>query len=198
MGILSGAAQQCPLKLPLTIKFESGWAALSGVSRGSALKIEIAAARRLSKPKLRTFHSPAELRCDVIRTGAEISPDARQMIEAAASRAGMTVVEWLNAVILDAAADEGVKLARYVFKEPTKRKKADLTLLYSRLDDLAEKVELLAQTNLGQSSAEERSEQTASFDGLQHMTFGQLSELAHTTRVRPSTARTHRRMAASR
>lgn len=134
----------------------------------------------------------------MIRNDAEIPPDARQMIDAAASRAGMTVAEWLNAVILDAAADEGVKQARYVFKEPAKRKKADLTLLYSRLDDLAEKVELLAQTNLGQTRAEERSEQTASFDGPQHVTFDQLSELAHTAPVRPSMARAHRRLAASR
>jgi formyltetrahydrofolate synthetase len=134
----------------------------------------------------------------VIRNDAEISSDARQMIQTAASRAGMTVAEWLNAVILDAAADEGVELARYVFKEPAKRKKADLTLLYSRLDDLAEKVELLAQTNLGSPPADERSKRAASFDGPQHVTFRQLSELAHTTSVQPSLARAHRRMAASR
>jgi uncharacterized protein (DUF1778 family) len=90
----------------------------------------------------------------LIDNGAAISPDARKMIEDAASRAGMSVSEWLNEVILDAAADEGVKPARFVFKEhqatPTSPK-LDLASIYSRLDDLAEKIAHLAQTEFAQA-----------------------------------------------
>ena len=40
------------------------------------------------------------------------------MVEAAASRASMSVCDWINEVILEAVEQEGVKLAPYVLQEP--------------------------------------------------------------------------------
>jgi hypothetical protein len=92
----------------------------------------------------------------VIHNGATISPDARKMIETAASRAGMSVSKWLNQVIIEAATDEGVKPVRFVFQEhqaPLNPAKINLASIHSRLADLAEKVEHLAQTDFAQSTS---------------------------------------------
>jgi len=76
-----------------------------------------------------------------------ICAEARTMVEAAASRAGMSVCDWLNEVILEAAEREGVRLAPYVFQEPQPlvRKPVDFDALHSRIDGLAQKIELIAQ-----------------------------------------------------
>jgi hypothetical protein len=84
----------------------------------------------------------------VIRKRQAIPDDAQKMIKTAASRAGMPVSEWLNAVILDAAADEGVKRLRNVFHDragTSKPAKYDYASIYSRLDVIAAKIESLTQ-----------------------------------------------------
>ena len=81
---------------------------------------------RYGQPNFPTFAvlrmRDVELRCDVTDRG--IPADAQRMILTAASRAGMSVGEWLNEVILDAAADEGVQDLRDVFQERTPRRRS--------------------------------------------------------------------------
>ena len=76
-----------------------------------------------------------------------ICAEARIMVEAAASRAGMSVCDWLNEVILAAAQREGVRLAPYVIKEskPAVTKPVDVAALHSRINGLAQKIEFLAR-----------------------------------------------------
>lgn len=80
-----------------------------------------------------------------------ICAEARTMVEAAASRAGMSVCDWINEVILEAAEREGVRLAPYVFKDtkPACRKPVDVAALHSRIDGLAQKIEFLARHGVG-------------------------------------------------
>jgi hypothetical protein len=83
----------------------------------------------------------------MIRKRPAVPEDAQRMIKTAASRAGMTVSEWLNAVILDAAADEGVKQLRNVFQDRAEKSKQanDYASIYSRIDAIAAKIESLSQ-----------------------------------------------------
>jgi hypothetical protein len=85
----------------------------------------------------------------MIRKRPVVPEDAQKMIKTAASRAGMTVSEWLNAVILDAAADEGVKQLRNVFQDRAEGSKRanDYASIYSRLDVIAAKIESLSQSS---------------------------------------------------
>lgn len=124
-----------------------------------------------------------ELRCDVIRRRETIPLEAQKMIKTAASRADMSVTEWLNAVILDAAADEGVKRLRNVFDdraEQPKVKARDFASIYSRIDEIAAKIESLAQGHPAFDEPEPhtggRSEIGAS---QQRAIFDQLSDLLH-------------------
>ena len=88
----------------------------------------------------------------IVNNGYEPIPaDARKMIEAAANRAGMSISEWLNTIILDAAAEEGIKPVRYVFKQSVEKPipvKAEIASLCSRIDDLATKIETLANSQI--------------------------------------------------
>ena len=92
----------------------------------------------------------------VIDDSTAIPVEARQMIEAAANVAGMSVSEWLNAVILNAAENAGVTPVKFVFRErqgppnPTESKLASIQL---RLDGLAEKIEHLAKGSFISKSA---------------------------------------------
>jgi len=117
-----------------------------------------------------------ELRCDVTDRG--IPADAQRMILTAASRAGMSVGEWLNEVILDAAADEGVQDLRDVFQERTPSRLSghpDFAAICSRIDELTAKVRSLQ----GMSDMSARTE--ANRGGIdpeqQQAIFDQLSEL---------------------
>ena len=117
----------------------------------------------------------------MIRKRDAISEDARRMIKAAASRAGMTVSEWLNEVILDAAADEGVKNLRNVFEDPAerpRRQNIDFDTIYSRLDEIAARIESLSHGNSGYEPAWEG--QRSQIDPVQQRAiFDQLSDLLH-------------------
>jgi hypothetical protein len=84
----------------------------------------------------------------MIRKRPTVPEEAQKMIKTAATRAGMTVGEWLNAVILDAAADEGVRQLRHVFQDPdeiSERANRDYASIYSRIDAIAAKIESLSQ-----------------------------------------------------
>lgn len=117
----------------------------------------------------------------MIRRRPAVPEDAQKMIKTAASRAGMTVSEWLNAVILDAAADEGVRQLRNVFQDPgesSKRAYHDYASIYSRIDAIAAKIESLSQ---GRSAVEVPSppaDDAAPIDPAQQdAIFDQLSDL---------------------
>lgn len=121
------------------------------------------------------------MRCDVIRKRPTIPEDAQKMIKTAASRAGMPVSEWLNAVILDAAADEGVKRLRNLFDDrPEKPKpgKYDYATIYSRLDVIAAKIESLSQGSPGFDVARPAANGSAIIDpDQQEAIFDRLSDL---------------------
>ena len=112
-----------------------------------------------------------------------IPGDAQKMIKAAASRAGMSVSEWLNEVILDAAADEGVKNLRHVFQNHTGKRKYenyDFASIYSRLDDIAAKIEMLSQGNSPSEFFDEPVASKTNVDSRQQKAiFDRLSDLLH-------------------
>ena len=103
------------------------------------------------------------------------------MIKVAADRAGMSVGEWLNEVILDAAADEGVKNLRAIFQEGAgkpKSKNYDYASIYSRLDTIAAKIEMLSQGGVDLDIPEVREIHSARIEPDQQTAiFDQLSEL---------------------
>jgi localization factor PodJL len=98
------------------------------------------------------------MRYDVHQNVAGIPADARKMVNMAARRTGLSVGEWLNSVILDAAAEEGVRPVQRVFKErgetpnPTK---GEIASIYSRLDDIAKKIERLEQGDINMAALQE-------------------------------------------
>jgi hypothetical protein len=76
-----------------------------------------------------------------------IQPEAHDMVRAAAHRAGMSVRDWLNSVIIDAAAAEGVAVTSSVFRHdegPIERNDG-LSAIRARLDDLADQIDYLVQ-----------------------------------------------------
>ena len=98
------------------------------------------------------------------RDDQAIPADARNMIETAADRAGMSISGWLNAVILDAAIEEGVRPVRYVFTEPSTRpapEQPDIAAIYSRIDELASKIESLAESKVAHAPPHQVPEMTA-------------------------------------
>ena len=131
-----------------------------------------------------------------------IPKDAQKMIEAAASRAGMSVSEWLNEVILDAAADEGVKNLRNIFQDRAGKRKYenyDFASIYSRLDDIAAKIEFLSQGNSAFEMPEEPPASKANADSRQQKAiFDRLSDLLHMPAPSESAANAQRRKSAMR
>jgi hypothetical protein len=120
-----------------------------------------------------------ELRCDVTDRG--IPAAAQKMILTAASRAGMSVGEWLNEVILDAAAEEGVQELRDVFQDRMERRRSGnlgFATICSRIDDLTAKVRSLSQSK---SALDVSAGTGASRSGIdpeqQQAIFDQLSDL---------------------
>ena len=71
-----------------------------------------------------------------------IRPDARETAREAARRAGMSVGEWLNAVILDSADEEGVRLSRHG-RDDDEDDNDQLFAVHERLDDLTRQLERL-------------------------------------------------------
>ena len=57
------------------------------------------------------------MKLGVPRRVAGVRPDARETAREAARRAGMSVGEWLNTVILDSADEEGVGLTRPTYDD---------------------------------------------------------------------------------
>jgi hypothetical protein len=72
------------------------------------------------------------------------------MVRAAARRTGLSVGDWLNSVILDAAAEEGVPPVQRVFKDRVETPipaKDEMASICSRLDDIAKKIDRLEQAD---------------------------------------------------
>jgi localization factor PodJL len=70
-----------------------------------------------------------------------IRPDARETAREAARRAGMSVGEWLNSVIVDSAFEEGVRLRRRYEPDDDDAEEDNLSGVHQRLDELARQLE---------------------------------------------------------
>src|SRR6185295_15911446 len=68
-----------------------------------------------------------------------IRPNARETAREAARRAGMSVGEWLNTVILDSADEEGVRVPHYEDEDDNDQ----LFAVHDRLDQLTRQFERL-------------------------------------------------------
>src|SRR5689334_6622831 len=73
-----------------------------------------------------------------------IRPDARETAREAARRAGMSVGEWLNTVILDSADEEGVRLSRQAYEDEDDSDQ--LFAVHERLDELTRQLDRLQRT----------------------------------------------------
>ena len=71
-----------------------------------------------------------------------VRPDARDTAREAARRAGMSVGEWLNTVILDSADEEGVELTRPAYDDQEDGSD-QLFAVHERLDELTRQLERL-------------------------------------------------------
>lgn len=71
-----------------------------------------------------------------------IRPDARETAREAARRAGMSVGEWLNTVILDSADEEGVRLSRRGYDDD-EDDNDQLFALHERIEELSRQLEHL-------------------------------------------------------
>src|SRR4051812_31375693 len=71
-----------------------------------------------------------------------IRPDARETAREAARRAGMSVGEWLNTVILDSAEEEGIRLSRRGYDDD-EDDNDQLFAVHERLDGLSRQLERL-------------------------------------------------------
>ena len=83
--------------------------------------------------------------CKKVRSVLPISEDARRMIAKAASQAGMSVSDWLNGVILEAASRQGVSELHEVFHEDSQPEQVDFRPIFARLDQLADRIQALSQ-----------------------------------------------------
>jgi localization factor PodJL len=71
-----------------------------------------------------------------------IRPDARETAREAARRAGMSVGEWLNTVIIDSADEEGIRAGRRAYAED-EADEDELFGVHERLDELTRQLERL-------------------------------------------------------
>jgi hypothetical protein len=91
---------------------------------------------------------------DLTQNVDAICPEAREMVRAAARRAGFSVREWLNSIIIKAAEEVGAPTVPSIFEEfdePVSSRKHNLAEVHSRLEDLAEQIEWLVQQNSNSS-----------------------------------------------
>ena len=72
-----------------------------------------------------------------------IRPEARETAKEAARRSGMSLGEWLNAVIIQQAEQEGVQAPALADDEDRRRRHRHM---HQRLDELAQRIEQLART----------------------------------------------------
>jgi localization factor PodJL len=72
-----------------------------------------------------------------------IRPDARETAREAARRAGMSVGEWLNTVILDSADEEGVRMSRRSRGYDDEDDDDQLFAIHERLDQLSDQFDRL-------------------------------------------------------
>src|SRR6187431_3157445 len=72
-----------------------------------------------------------------------IRPDARETAREAARRAGMSVGEWLNTVIIDSADEEGVRVSRRGRGYDDEDDDDQLFAIYERLDQLSDQFDRL-------------------------------------------------------
>lgn len=70
-----------------------------------------------------------------------IRPAARETAKEAARRSGMSLGDWLNSVIINTAADEGIDPTTYEVEDGGE----DIGAVHARLDDLTRKIDRLAQ-----------------------------------------------------
>lgn len=72
-----------------------------------------------------------------------IRPEARETARDAARRSGMSLGEWLNAVILQQAEEDGVPVSSHGYDDD---ESDELSSVHQRLDDLTLRIEQLART----------------------------------------------------
>jgi localization factor PodJL len=72
-----------------------------------------------------------------------IRPDARETAREAARRAGMSVGEWLNTVIIDSADEEGIRPSRRGYAGDEDDEDDQLFAVHERLDELTSRLERL-------------------------------------------------------
>src|SRR5689334_7257985 len=74
-----------------------------------------------------------------------IRPEARQNAQEAARRAGLSLSDWLNAVILQQAATQGIRAPHARANEETSAE--DLSDVRHRLDDLTHRIDLVTRSS---------------------------------------------------
>jgi len=80
----------------------------------------------------------------------DVRPDHRKMVKVAARRSGLSVSQWLDAVIIEAASKQGASVARSASETLEKEQSNnELTIraVHKRLDDLAEKIQQSTKRN---------------------------------------------------
>jgi localization factor PodJL len=95
-----------------------------------------------------------------------IDADARETAREAARRAGMSVGEWLNTVIIDSAVEEGVRpRGRYAEPEDSYADDENLAGVHDRLDDLTRQLERLAHAGINQANGKAAKSQSRGSGG---------------------------------
>ena len=72
-----------------------------------------------------------------------IRPEARETAKEAARRSGVSLGEWLNSVIIDQAAQEGVQALSLVDEDSNG---SDIATVNERLDDLTHRIEQMTRS----------------------------------------------------
>ena len=91
-----------------------------------------------------------------------IRPRARETARAAARRSGMTVGEWLNSVIIEQAAEEGIRPLHAGIGDPDPdRADEELAAINNRLADLTRQLDRIERGGAGALLSRERAERSA-------------------------------------
>ena len=111
-----------------------------------------------------------------------IRPEARHSAREAARRAGLPLSDWLNAIILQQAATQGIKTPSHV-RGGDEAAGDDLSDLYLRLDDLTRRIDQVTRTGAA-AYAPKRSREESEFAELfarLEQRFDQIAaDIAHT------------------
>jgi localization factor PodJL len=92
----------------------------------------------------------------------DIRPEARETAQEAARRAGLSLDEWLNASILQRAAEQGVR-SRLPARNRSEGPPDDYSRVQHRLDDLTRRIEQVAHTGSGTYARQPGRQQTDAF-----------------------------------